>query len=88
MNKLIIIPLISTILFCLVKFFEKKTFNDENIVLKIVVRDAIVVFCVTLIGNLIEFYLSHHLDLLLNIITDTKIPIGGLTEIFTDNPNF
>ena len=91
MNNLVVVPLLATIFFCLAKFLEKRFLSekDENYALKLIIRDTMVVFCVTLLANFVYSHLHMHLDSFLNIITDTKtLPIQGLTEIFTDNPNF
>lgn len=91
MNNLFTIPLLTTFFFCLAKFFEKRFLSDEkdNYALKLIVRDTIVVFGVTLLSNFVYSNLHTHLDSFMNIITDTKtLPLQGLTEIFTDIPNF
>jgi hypothetical protein len=92
MSNLLVIPLLATVLFCLAKFLEKRFLSEnehENYALKFIVRDAIIVFGVTLLANFVYGNLHTHLDSFLNIITDTKtLPLQGLTEIFTDIPNF
>lgn len=93
MNHLIIIPLVSTILFCLVKILEKHYFSDENdsqpYALKYICRDALILFIVTLLSNYIYNNIHHDLDNLYNVVTDTKtFQFQGTTEIFTDTPNF
>lgn len=93
MNYLIIIPLISTILFCFAKILEKQYLTDEDqhetYPLKLLFRDAIVIFSVTLLANFIYIHIYDHLDQIFNIITETKDSYGGLNaEIFTDTPNF
>jgi hypothetical protein len=93
MKYIFIIPLISTLLFCLIKFFEKQYCKNEDqresYALKYVFRDAILIFGVTLISNFIYENIHNNLDTLFNIITETKaLPFTGNTEIFTDLPNF
>jgi lysylphosphatidylglycerol synthetase-like protein (DUF2156 family) len=93
MKYLIIIPLIATVLFCLIKYFEKQFSRNEeqreSYALKYIFRDAILIFGVTLVSNFIYENIHSHLDTLFNIITETKtLPFTGNTEIFTDSPNF
>jgi len=90
MNYLIVVPIISSILFCLAKLLELKYFEEkETFALKYIVRDAIIVFAVTLIANFIGHNINLHLNTLLNMMTETKtLPLAGMTEIFTDQPNF
>ena len=96
MNHLIIIPLVSTILFCIIKILEKNYFFDETdsetsqtYALKHICRDAFVIFIVTLISNYIYNNIHNDIDNLYNVVTDTKtFQFQGNTEIFTDAPNF
>jgi hypothetical protein len=93
MNSLIIIPLISTFLFCLIKFFEKRFCSDkdklESYALKYVFRDALLIFGVTLSANYIYTNIHDHIDILFDLVTETKaLPFGSNAEIFTDSPNF
>ena len=93
MNYLFIIPIIASLLYCLVKFLERKYLIDseefEKLSLKYIVRDAIIIFCVTLFANFIYVNTHHHLDSFFNIITErNETIINTNTEIFTDQPNF
>jgi Na+-transporting methylmalonyl-CoA/oxaloacetate decarboxylase beta subunit len=89
MNYLIV-PIISAILFCLAKLLEMKyTDERETFALKYVVRDTIIIFAVTLVAIFIDSNIKLHFHTLLNLMTETKtLPLIGMTEIFTDQPNF
>ena len=89
-NLIIVIPLIATILFCLARIFENYyTDKDNQYDTRIILRDAILVFIVTLGSNCIYMYIHVYLENFMNVITDSKLlPIIGTTEIFTDAPNF
>ena len=90
MDYIITIPLLSTIMFCLVKFLERRYLSDETQrnSLKFIFRDAIVVFIVTLVANYMYCNIHTHIDNLVNVITETKSLASGNAEIFTDLPNF
>ena len=81
------------VFYFLVKFLERKyLINEEELekfALKIVVRDAIIIFCTTLTANFIYSNTHNHLDKFFSVITDTKeTNINSIAEIFTDVPNF
>ncbi len=93
MDYLFVIPTLACVLYFLVKFLERKYLTNEEelekFALKIVVRDAIIIFCTTLTANFIYSNTHNHLDKFVSIITDTKeTNINAVAEIFTDIPNF
>ena len=93
MNHLIIIPLMATLFFCVVKIIEKNYFSDEDesetYALKYLCRDALILFMVTLCSNYIYNNIHNDIDNLYNVVTETKtFQLKGNTEIFTDTPNF
>ena len=93
MDYLFVIPTIACVLYFLVKFLERKYLTNEDdlekIALKIVVRDAIIIFCTTLTANFIYSNTHNDLDNFFSIITDTKkTNVNATAEIFTDVPNF
>ena len=89
-NLLIVVPIIATILFCLARIGENYyTDKDNQYDTRIIFRDAILVFIVTLGSNYAYAFIHVYLENFVNVITDSKvIPILGTTEIFTDAPNF
>ena len=86
----LIIPIISTILFCLVRVIENSTLeNDNKYDVRIILRDAIIVFLVSITSIYIDDFCLVYIEQLFNILTNAKIvPIMGTPEIFTDAPNF
>ena len=93
MNYIFIVPILTSILFCLAKFFERKFYsseeNHDDFALKVVVRDVIIIFGITLLANVIYINTHSHLDSFLSMITDTKVlsvPLNA--EIYTDTPVF
>ena len=92
----------STILFCIIKYFEKNYLFEENddddnnnnnvneiYAIKHICRDALVIFAVTLLSNYFYNNIHNDIDNIYNIITETKtFQFKGNTEIFTDIPNF
>jgi trimethylamine:corrinoid methyltransferase-like protein len=93
MDYLFVIPTIACVLYFLVKFLERKYLTNEDdlekFALKIVFRDAIIIFCTTLTANFIYSNTHNHLDNFFSIITDTKkTNVNATAEIFTDVPNF
>lgn len=93
MNYIFIVPIITSLLFCLIKIIERKYFTDseefDKLSLKFVVRDAIIIFSVTLFANFVYISLYSHINDFFNIITDSSSSSNNaISEIFTDNPNF
>lgn len=91
MNNILIIPIITTALFCVSKIIEMKYIDKELKPLKFVIRDAIIVFISSLTACYLFFHLNVTLDDFMNIITESKnVGINGIktAEIFTDTPNF
>lgn len=93
MNYIFVVPIITSILFCLAKFLERKFYsseeNLEDFALKVIVRDAIITFGITLLANIIYMNTHIHLDSFFNMITDTKVlSVPLIAEIYTDTPIF
>jgi hypothetical protein len=92
MNNIFVIPIITTVLFCISKFIEMKYVDKELKPLKYIVRDIVIVFVSSLTSCYLFFHLNLTLDDFMNVITETKSNtaniIGKNAEIFTDNPNF
>jgi hypothetical protein len=99
-TNLLIIPVITTAIFCISKFAEMKFIDKDTKPLKVLFRDALVVFISALTATYILFYFNDSILEFMNVITDTKSTtfgniIGGLgngrinaAEIFTDSPAF
>jgi hypothetical protein len=96
--NILIIPFIATLFFCISKFAEMKYIDKDIKPIKVLFRDALIVFIASLSATYIFFYFSDSIQEFMNIVTDSKTgpsSIGGSSkgisssaEIFTDNPNF
>jgi hypothetical protein len=65
-----------------------KYLDKESKPLKVVVRDAIVVFVCSLISTITFFNLEGYINDFFNIVTETKTLNANTTQIFTDVPAF
>jgi hypothetical protein len=88
MEKAFVLASLVTFLFCLVKFIEMKFVDKELKPLKIVVRDAIIVFVCSVAGAFAYFHMNGSITDFLNVVTDTKTLNPATTQIFTDEPGF
>jgi hypothetical protein len=90
MKNLFVVPVITTVLFCISKFIEMKYIDKELKPLKFIIRDAIIVFVSSLTACYLFFNMNLTLDDFMNVITETKggIGLGKPAEIFTDTPTF
>ena len=80
MNNIFIIAGVISITFIISKFIEMRFIEKENKPLKILVRDALLVYFSVIIGN---FVLEQ-----LNPIIQNAGNTSNITPIFTDNPGF
>lgn len=84
-----IIPITSAVLFFLAKIVEMKFIDREPKPLKHMVRDAFIVFLVTLIVVFLYSNYAYLIHNMFHIVTDNKtMPLVGTPEIFTDKPEF
>jgi hypothetical protein len=90
MEKAFIIAVIVTFLFCVVKFVEMKYLDKEMKPLKVLVRDAIIVFTCALFGTFGYYHIDTYIYDFLDVVTETKTldTKGATTQIFTDEPGF
>jgi hypothetical protein len=88
MEKVFTVAVLVTFLFCLAKFVEMKFVEKELKPLKVVVRDALIVFFCAVAGSFVYFHLDGNIADFLNIVTDTKTLNTSATQIFTDEPGF
>jgi hypothetical protein len=65
-----------------------KFIDKELKPLKIVIRDAVIVFVSSLVGSLAYFYMDGSVTDFLNVVTDNKSFNMSATQIFTDEPGF
>jgi hypothetical protein len=88
MEKVILISILITFLFCLFKFIEMKYLDKDFKPLKIFVRDSIYVLISSFVATFFYYQMDGKITDFLNVLTDTKTLNTGTTEIFTDEPGF
>jgi len=88
MEKIFIISIAVTLLFCVAKFIEMKFIHDELKPLKEVVRDAIIVMMCTIAATTVVFNMDSSIFEFFNVVTENKTINPSNTEIFTDTPGF
>jgi len=88
MEKVFLISIFITFLFCLLKFIEMKYLDKDYKPLKIFVRDSIYVFICSFVSTFVYFYMDGTINDFLNVLTNTKTMNTGVTQIFTDEPGF
>lgn len=88
MEKLFILALLITFLFCSMKIIEMKYISKEWKPLKLVIKDAVIVF-MSSIASLFVFNVSNgSMTDFFNIVTDNKVLTPAATEVFTGDPGF
>jgi len=88
MEKVFLISILITFLFCLFKFIEMKYLDKHFKPLKIFVRDSIYVLISSFVATFFYYQMDGKITDFLNVLTDTKTLNTGTTEIFTDEPGF
>lgn len=88
MNNLFIIAFLVTLFFFIFKIIEMKYLEKNWKPMKVLVRDAFVVFICSIIATFIFFNLESHIGDFLNIVTVNTTLNPNATQIFTDDPGF
>jgi hypothetical protein len=88
MENIFIVSFLVTIFFSAFKFFESKYLEKEEKPLKVLVRDAIIVFVCAVIACFIFFNCEGYINDFFNAVTETKVLNAQNTQIFTDAPGF
>jgi hypothetical protein len=88
MEKLFLIALLVTFLFCIIKVIEMKYLEKEWKPLKYVIRDSAIVFSCTVVGLIIFFGMNGTITDFFNVVTENKVLNQASTQIFTDEPGF
>jgi hypothetical protein len=65
-----------------------KLVDKEMKPIKVIIRDAVVVFVCSMVGSFMLFNSDSSITDFLNIVTDNKSFNMSATEIFTDAPGF
>jgi hypothetical protein len=88
MEKVFILSIIVTCLFVTARIVEMKFVDKEMKPLKVIIRDAVVVFVSAMAGSFAHFYMDGSVTDFLNVVTDNKSFNMSATQIFTDEPGF
>jgi len=88
MENLFLIAVVSTLLFLIIKFVEMKYLDEEMKPMKVIVRDAVIVFVSSIVASYGFVYSNSSINDFLNVITENKTMNMDSTQIFTDNPGF
>lgn len=88
MEKLFILALLITFLFCSIKIIEMKYISKEWKPLKLVIRDAVIVL-ISSVAAIFAFNVSNGtMTDFFNIVTDNVVLNPSATEVFTGDPGF
>lgn len=88
MEKVFIISIIITSIYCLIKFLEMKFIEKDMKPIKIVVRDAIIVMFCSIVSTYIYFNIDKNVVNFFNVITNNTVVEPSVTQVFTDQPGF
>jgi len=89
MEKVIVLSILITCMFGLVKFGEMKLIDKQIKPIKIYIRDMAIVFISSLFITMIYFYFDNSITELFNVVTNSKNMNNLLTpQVFTDQPGF
>jgi hypothetical protein len=89
MEKVIVLSILITCMYGLVKFGEMKIIDKQMKPLKTFVRDMVCVFISSVFINMIYFYFDNSITELFNVVTNSRNMNNLATpQIFTDSPGF
>lgn len=88
MEKIIIFALLASIIFCALKFLEMKYLEKEFKPLKVVIRDAMIVFVSAFVSGYVILESGLYINEFFNIVTENKDMKLAEAKIFTDTPGF
>jgi len=88
MEQFLIPAIIATILFSIFKFLEMKYLDKQLKPLKLIIRDAFIVFVSTLVGVYVFSLFGGSVQEFFNIVTESKTLNAAATQVFTDVPGF
>ena len=88
MEKLLVIALIITVIFFIIKVLEMKYLSKEMKPLKYTIRDSFFVFISSFAGLFGFLSMNGSINDFMNIVTSNKSTNLKATQIFTDEPGF
>jgi hypothetical protein len=88
MEKIIVIAVLISSLFFLIKVLEMKFLTKEMVPLKQVIRDSVYVFVASFATLFVFLNMVHSIDDFMNVITGSKSDTLKATQVFTGEPGF
>jgi hypothetical protein len=88
MEKAFGIAILVTLFFGFAKFLEMKYLEKTWKPLKVLIRDAFIVFFACFMGSFLVLEFQGSIQDFLNIVTETKTLNPASTQVFTDAPGF
>jgi len=88
MENIILFAIFTTVFFILLKVVEMKYLDAELKPLKVIIRDAVIVFVSALGAATGFFYFKGTFSDFINVVTENKVVNLDATEIFTGEPGF
>lgn len=88
MEKLLIIAVLISGIFFLLKILEMKYVTKEWKPLKYIIRDSVYVFVSGFVALFVFLSMNGSINDFMNIVTDSKSSSLKATQIFTDEPGF
>lgn len=88
MEKVILLAILVTLLYGIIKIIEMKYIEQEWKPVKEVVRDAAYVFLCSAVSGFVTFQMNGSVTDFFNVLTQTKTLDPSATEVFTDAPDF
>lgn len=88
MEKVFIISIIITFLYCLIKFLEMKFIEKEFKPVKTIVRDAIIIMFCSIVSTYLYFNIDTNVVNFFNVLTNNTVVEPSVTQVFTDQPGF
>ncbi len=89
MEKVIVLSILITFMFGLVKFGEMKLIDNKIKPLKLFIRDMAIVFISSVFITMVYFYFDNSIAELFNVVTNSKNMNNLSTpQVFTDLPGF
>lgn len=88
MYRVVVISIIISLAYFIFRIIEMKYISKENIPLKDIIKDSLVVLLCSILGTFIFVSLETTFYEMFNIITDNKNIMPKMTEVFIDEPGF
>ena len=88
MEKIILISMLITVLYCIAKLLEMKFIEKEFKPVKQIVRDAIIVMFSSVVVQFVFSNIGNNVSDFFNVITNSKSIEPIAPVVFTDSPGF